>query len=263
MSKLGPILILVVSLLLPLLLLPGHSQAPFVTSDVPLKLLIVPIYTQYPSYSTIITVMEASGLPTTFRVREFTEDGDYVHGEGEERFLAANAWETVSFHPLFLHETIRNGWAWLLYPSNRKLHVVSTVLKYGDDRLEHMTSSAAVEPATAFRFEGFRWQGQETAISIVNPTANDQEVTIQMHVMHGKPLRRPVEARWTIGAMDRLSRFLSELLPLEESVGNPHDVGGIVRVVGKASIAVGALGFSHETGDIWNVPVVAEPQSTN
>ena len=257
MSKPGPII--TVLLLLPLLLRPGHSQAPFVTSPVPLKMLIIPIYPQHHSYSTIISVMEASGMPTTFKVREFTEDGSYVQGEGEDRSLSANASEAVSFHPLFLHKTIENGWAWLIYPSNRKLHAVSTVWKYKDDEIEYTASSAAVEPATAFRFGASRWEGRETAISIINPTENDQEVTIQMYAMYGKPLRRPIEASWTIGPMGRLSRFLSELLPLEESVGNPHDVGGVVRIIGESLIAVGALGFSHETGEIWNIPVVAEP----
>lgn len=96
-------------------------------------------------------------------------------------------------------------------------------------------------------------------VSIINPTANDQKVTVQMYAMYGKPLRRPIEARWTVAQMSRLSRFLSELIPLEESVDNPHDVGGIIRIVGESLIAVGDLRFSHETGDIWHVPVVAEP----
>ncbi len=254
---------LAVLLLLPLLLLAGHSQIPVITTDTPLKTLIVPIYAQHFWYETTISVIEASGLPTTFWVREYTEAGDFVHGEGEERFLAEDASEGISFHPLFLHTTIKNGWALLLHPSNRKLHAVSTVWKYNDDTIESRVSSAAVEPAAAFRFGGFRVEDRETAVSIINPTGHDQRVTIQMYAMRGKPLRRPIEASWKIGPMDRLSRFISELLPLEESVGNPRDVGGIIRVAGESRIAVGALGFSHGTGKIWHVPVVAEPQSHN
>ncbi len=255
---------LVALLLLPLLLLAGHSQAPLVTTDAPLKMLVVPIYPQY-GYTTQISVMEASGLPTNFKVREFTEDGDFVPGEGEDRTLAENARETVIFHPLYLGETIENGWARIVHPENRNLHAVSTVYKYRNDpaaTLSSAASAAAVEPAPAFRFFGFRWdrEDQETAISIVNPTHDEQGVRVQMYVTYGKPLRRPVEARWTIAPMSRLSRFLSELIPLEESVGNPHHFGGIVRIIGESRIAVGALGFSHETGDIRHVPVVAEPQ---
>lgn len=257
---------LAVLLILPLLYLPGHSQIPVITTGTPLKMLVVPIYPQL-WYTTQISVMEASGRPTTFKVREFTEDGDFVRGEGEDRTLAENATETVVFHPLYLSETIHNGWAWIVYPENRKLLAVSTVLKYRDDptsTLSSAASSAAVEPAPAFRLFGFRWDkdDQETAISIVNPTHEEQRVRVQMYVMYGKPLRRPVEARWTIAPMSRLSKFLSELIPLEESVGNPHHFGGIVRIFGQTRIAVGALGFSHETGDIRHVPVVAEPQST-
>ncbi len=59
--------------------------------------------------------------------------------------------------------------------------------------------------------------------------------------------------------MTRLSRFLSELLPIEEYVDVGDNTHGIVHIQGETQIAVGALEFDHETGYFSGTPVVVEP----
>lgn len=237
----------------------GVSQPGGRTVPDPGQTLVVPIYPSTLGYDAEITVLEASGKFTRFEVREFDETGSYVSGEGLERSVWTNAIETITFHPLFYGRTVGNGWALLTYPSDRELHAVSTIRHYhnhNDDRYT-ATSAQAVKPAKGFRLYGFRWRDQETAISIVNPTEEEQTVTVRLHRIRPSPIT--IVNTWNIGPMHRMSRFLSELVVLEDGV---EDFNGVVQIQGEADIAVGALTFSHETGQFWSQPVSTEPQDT-
>ena len=54
--------------------------------------------------------------------------------------------------------------------------------------------------------------------------------------------------------MHRLSRFLSELIPLSES----ESISGPVHVEGESLIAVDALEVSHKTSLFWSELVSSE-----
>ncbi|MDE2926499.1 MAG: hypothetical protein OXT71_08895 [Acidobacteriota bacterium] len=263
---------------LPLLLGAGHYN-PLTTTPEPLKVLIAPIYPQNWPLTTYVTLFEARGRAMGFYLHEFTETGHYVLGEGERHFIGSNSSKTISFFHDFSGRRLGNGWARYTYRSqDRKLEGFVTVAKYKqptpEDGHEREVSARikAVEPARSFRLLAYRDSIEETAISIVNPTEEEQTVTVRLYggwtipISNARPDPRFVEKSWTLGPMTRLSRFLSELLPIEgydDSTGRTDDrpgrTHGIVHVQGETQIAVGALGFDHETGEFWGLPVFAEP----
>ena len=235
----------------------GVSQPPVRTVPDPGQTLVVPIYPWTLGYDTNITVLEVSGEFTKFEVREFDETGRYVPGERLERSVGRYATETITFHPLYYGWTVGNGWALLTYPSDRELHAFSTITHYRNDDFYTSTSARAVKPAKGFRLYGFRWSDQETAVSIVNPTDEEQTVTVRIYRI--RPTGSTLANTWNIGPMHRMSRFLSELVVLEDRV---EDFSGVVQIQGEADIAVGALTFSHETGQFWSQPVWSQPVRT-
>ena len=251
-------------LLLPLLLATGHS--PLTTTAPPSKILIAPIYAQTWPLVTQVTLFEAHGRAMSFDLHEYTEGGAYILGGGVHHSLGNNSSKTISFFHDFSGRRLGNGWARYTYEGqDRKLEGFVTVAKYkqptpedGHER-EVTARTRAVEPARSFRLVAYRDSIEETAVSIVNPTEVDQDVTIRLYRGWTQRDRWSVEKTWTISRMARLSRFLSELLPIED-YANRHGVTyGIVRIQGETWIAVGALGFDHETGEFWGLPVFAEP----
>ncbi len=252
-------------LLLPLLLATGHS--PLTATDSPLrKILIAPIYPQTWPLKTYVTLFEARGRAMSFNLHEYTEGGRYILGAGDHHSLGNNSRTTISFFHDFSGRKLGNGWARYTYEGrDRKLEGFVTVAKYkqpvpedGHER-EVTARTRAVEPARSFRLLAYRDSIEETAISIVNPTEVDQDVTIRMYGGLTQRDRWSVEKTWTISRMARLSRFLSELLPIEDYANRRGETYGIVRIQGETWIAVGALGFDHETGEFWGLPVFGEP----
>ena len=258
--------------LLPLLLGAGHYN-PLTTTDSPLKILIAPIYPQTWPLTTYVTLFEARGRAMGFYLHEFTDTGHYVLGEGNRHSIGSNSSKSISFFHDFDGRTVGNGWARYTYPSqDRELRGFVSIVKYQDGEVEFSARASAVEPAKGFRLLAYRGGNEETAISIVNPTEEEQAVTIRLYggwtipISNARPDPRFVEKTWTLGPMTRLSRFLSELLPIEgydNSTGRTDDrpgrTHGIVHVQGETQIAVGALGFDHETGEFWAVPVFVQP----
>ena len=59
--------------------------------------------------------------------------------------------------------------------------------------------------------------------------------------------------------MHRMSRFLSELVPLEEYDAPSSGIGGLVHIQGETQIAVGTLNFFRETRFFGGIPVGTEP----
>ncbi len=259
--------------LLPLLLGAGNNN-PLTTTPQPLKVLIAPIYPQTWPLRTSVTLFEARGRAMGFYLHEFTETGHYVVGGGFRHFIGANSSESLSFFHDFSGRTVGNGgWARYTYPSqDRELRGFVNITKHKEGEPEFTVRTRAVEPAKGFRLLAYRGGNEETAISIVNPTEEEQGVTVRLYggwtipISNARPDPRFVEKSWTLGPMTRLSRFLSELLPIEgydDSTGRTDDrpgrTHGIVHVQGETQIAVGALGFDHETGEFWGLPVFAEP----
>lgn len=260
-------------LLLPLLLATGHS--PLTTTDFPLrKILIAPIYPQIWPLKTYVTLFEAHGQAMSFNLHEYTEGGGYRLGAGVHHSFGNNSSKTISFFHDFGGGRLGNGWARYTYEGRArtleglvsvKLEGFVSVVKYqqptpedGHER-EVTARIRAVEPARSFRLLAYRDSIEETAVSIVNPTEVDQDVTIRLYRGWTQRDRWFVEKTWTIGRMARLSRFLSELLPIEDYANRSGETHGIVRFQGETWIAVGALGFNHETGEFWGLPVFAEP----
>ena len=128
-----------------------------------------------------------SGRFARFKVHEFTEDGTYIQGECEQRAFPSSSFEAVTFYPLILGKTVGNDWARLTYPANRNLHAISTISRYHKGDYEPFTSATAVEPATGFRLVGIRRDDHETALSVVNPTADEQTVTICLYPKWPEP----------------------------------------------------------------------------
>ena len=217
------------------------------------KTLIAPIYSNTLNYSTGLIVTEAEGRFSPFSAHGFTAEGRPVLGDRETYSLRQNSYEWVLFEPDFGGNFIGNGWARLTYPANRSLRALSHIAVYRDGKPAFETFSGAVAPGTDFRFYGSKVKGEETAVSIVNPTGSKQAVTVRFH-----PKRKPTETQersWEIAPMSRLSRFLSELVRVDGYDPPSTGIHGLVHVQGETRIAVGALNFSRKTGFFSGIPV--------
>ena len=251
-------------LLLPLLLATGHS--PLTTTDPPLrKILIAPIYPQTWPLVTYAEVFDIQGRHTRFDVHEFTEKGGYVLGGGVHHTAGSNNAATVSFFHDFEGRALGNGWARFTYfDKDRDLRAVCRIVKYEGSKPKFTALVSGVKPAGRFRLYAQRVDGFETAISIVNPTEADQEVTVRFHAgwvprSNTRPDPPFVEKTWTLGPMTRLSRFLTELVPIEGYYPVEDAPFGLVEVQGATQIAVGALEFDHDTGFFQGAPVFVQP----
>ena len=99
----------------------------------------------------------------------------------------------------------------------------------------------------------------QTALVIVNPTEETQTVTV---TFYSRDLEDPLREMVRIEPLHSLSRFLSELVPVDEhldhrdkELGRVGFIRGLVEVSGETEIAVGALDFFRESGRFRSVPV--------
>ena len=207
-------------------------------------------------YITTVVVMDVAGRSSWFNADGYTAEGGRVLGDATSYCVASNSVRAVIFEPDLTGNWIGNGWVRLAYPSNRELLATSRITSYRDRELGAMSS--AVKPSSDFRFYGVRWDGEETGISIVNPTSHEQTVTIRLHQWKDGSLV-VIENTWEIAPMNRLSRFLSELVPLGDYADNSGNISGLVHVQRGTQIAVGALNFSRDTEFFGGIPVSAEP----
>ena len=251
---------LVVLILAPIVLV---GDAKSTVHNIGEKTLIAPIYPMSHGYITEVVVMDVAGRSSRFNADGYTAEGVRVLGDAASYSVSRNSVRAVIFEPDFSGNWIGNGWVRLTYPSNRELQATSHISSYRDGEFAFTALSSAVKPSSDFRFYGVRCDGEETGISIVNPTSQAQTVTVRFHPGWLTPVtnQRPgsIERTWEIAAMHRMSRFLSELVPLEEYDAPSGGIGGLVHIQGETQIAVGALNFSRETGFFGGAPVSAEP----
>lgn len=223
------------------------------------KTLIVPIFSQASYYRTKVSVIEALGRPVAVTTQQFKSTGRSMDDGRLEIGADAEAQFTTFFG--FDGDWVDHGWARLTYPADRELHVVATVEDYRAG--EKSANVTAVAPGPAFRLSGWYRTveiepGGETALAIVNPTESRQNVTVVFHRRYPEP-RKMISRTWTIEAMHRMSRFLSELVPAarEKTQAECCQAYGVIHIQGESLIAVGALEFFWETGHFRSVPIVA------
>ena len=228
------------------------------------KTLIAPVFGAFTRYHADIDVMEVSGLPVTIKVENYTAQGQPFLANSPIEIPAGNQ---IQVNPVADMDQgfVDDGWAKLTYPANRQIHAVSVLENYRNLALS--AQFLAVAPTREFRLFGWYRRDErpdfpraETALIIVNPTQHRQAVQVSMHLRYPDP-EKVVVQEWEVGPRQRLSRFISELLPLEDEVEDPWHVIGSVRVRGETVIAVNALNFYWKTGNFVSVPVVAVPTS--
>ncbi len=232
------------------------------------KTLVVPIYSQRTPWSTTVSITEVADRSVFVTVWQRTATGQ-TRLVGPERIrIRENSGGGFTWTPAFEDPELKYGWAQLVYPADRNLHVVARTIYYEDYQAGVEETEAyfeGVEPARTFRLFAHRFTESETGVVVVNPTEEDQTVTVRFYPSVSGRTQPVLEQTWTIQRRHRLSRFLSELLPLEDEIFNHlGHVSGVMRITGETSIAVGALDFNYRTERFRSTPVVAEvpePQS--
>ena len=241
--------------------------------DVPTKTLIAPFFIQASPWGSHVSFLELSGQSVVIEATQYSAMGEVPSGGSGDVQAGENTLGSMSYYPPYSLPYIRNGWVQLTYPADRDLYAVVQVVYHGERHgvgyRETEMIVESVEPAPAFRFLASRTKWSETGIAVVNPTDESQDVTVVFYPRTSDRTRTSdrrlptLKRTWTVEPRHRLSQFLSEFVPLEEAL--PYQeygwVSGVVRVVGEADIAVGALDFNHGTGRFTGVPVSAEPRA--
>ena len=232
------------------------------------KALIVPIYFQNQPLYTTFDITEIQGRQVDVWVEEFTSYGKHTVSKTADGGVEENSWWNVHASAFISGVSVDNGWARVLYPENRDVRVVATMIVKEDP--ERSANFAAVPPASSFRLMAWLQEGPsnrysprgETAVVIVNPTEAAQDVTL---VFHGRDLRGPgishfsVRESVRIDPRNSLSRFLTELVPSVEDYVDEGTIKGILQVSGETDLAVGALDYFRDTGRFRSVPVAVDP----
>ena len=236
--------------------------------------LIIPIYNQTRDYLSGVSMIETQGRRVKMTTEEFKENGELVNRD-DWLILKENSIEYLA--PFFditgNTPEVGNGWARIFVPKNRQVHAVYGAGHYRERG--RSVSFIARPPARVFRFVGgydsrphpsVNDANHDTGLSIVNPTDTEQTVRVTFHRTYprdsdGEPptIPRTVQGTVKIPAMHRVSRFLTELVPIQEKFPGEHVLGGVIRVEGETEISVAALHY------FWNIPfmggihVTAEP----
>ena len=241
---------------------PGQSQS---SSE---KALIVPIYFQLPPLYTTFDITEVQGRQVDVKVEEYTSYGDRTVSKTTGGGVEENDWWLVHASHFIDGTGVDNGWARILYPEDREVRVVATMIVKDDP--EASAHFAAVPPAPSFRLMAWHQEGPsnrysprgETAVVIVNPTEEEQNVSL---VFYGWDLRKghgltTFSTRRSIPIAPRhsLSRFLTELVPPIVNYANEGYIRGLLKVSGETEIAVGALDYFRDTGRFRSVPVISK-----
>ena len=232
--------------------------------------LIIPIYNQTPDYWSGVTMIEVQGRRVHVRTDTITEYGTIQAGGeviGENSFYVMYPVDDIG------GSYVGNGWARILVPENRQIHAEFSVGHKREPR--RVARFIAMPPARSFRLWGRNtddrrgpWEdGSNTdiALSIVNPTDEEQTVTVTFHRVDpsdsdGEPPRIPrtIQGELKVPAMHRVSRFLAELVPIGEKYPEEQYLRGVVRIEGETEIAVAALQYFWGPPLFWGIPVVAE-----
>lgn len=255
-----------------ILLLILISMAPVFSEGDGDRQYIVPIYFQQTLYTTF-DITEVSGRQVDINIEEYRSDGHQTVSKSHVDGVRENDWWDVI--PSFFISGLQldNGWARITCPANRELHIVSTI--HTEDDPQRSVHFGGVVPSKSFRLMAWYfednprgdWEGKklapgQTALVIVNPTGETQTVTVTLYL---RDLEDPLREMVQIEPLHSLSRFLSELVPVDEhldhrdkELGRVGFIRGLVEVSGETVIAVGALDFFRESGRFRSVPVSYE-----
>lgn len=222
--------------------------------------LIVPLFTQADPLASYLALTEASGRNVGVEVQEYRVDGRETYGE--RHLIGSNAVVHHNTHHSLTGPFTDNGWAKISFLADLDLYAVNTT--WDRKRPGLHVESQVVTPASAFRVFARTTAEGETGIAIVNPTETAQSVSVTFHEHYPRSGRISGKT-WEIEARNKLSRFLSELVPLEENpdlttTAEGIRINGVVRIQGESVIAVGALWFSRATQWFSSTLVRAESQ---
>ena len=247
------------------MILPAIVLATVVSVQAPeeTKTLIVPIYFQsHPLYTTM-DVTEVLGRHFELEVEEFRSDGIQTVSKHFPKQLQPYLWQSVSPSFFIAGLQINNGWARIIYPANRSVRAVATMVNRNDPEIS--TQFAVIPPAQSFRIiVTAHWHGEqaryeprvETAIVIVNPTEEDQAVSLVFYG-RGRGKDNVIQQEVEIKPMHSLSQFMTELMPQVLNYAKDGHIKGILKVTGKTVISVGALDFFRDSGRFRGVPATA------
>ena len=234
------------------------------------RTLIVPIFFQVPPLYTTFDITEVNGKQVDVCVEEVKPNGHVNVGTSLPGGIEENDWWDVSASAFLAEKYPENGWARITYPADRNVRAVATMASKDDPEIS--TKFVAVPPVPSFRLMAWRMDRNsdryyprgETAIVIVNPTEEEQRVDI---VFYGRDFRsgqghtdfRTRTWRY-IGPYQSLSRFLTELVSSVMNYSRDGFIKGILEITGETVIAVGALDFFRNTGQIRGIPVEVAPK---
>lgn len=250
-------------------------------TEAPEKTLIVPVYGVYgvdPAFRADVELLETSGRPVTIRVDEYTSDGELFSTSSDPTVVEAGSSEDILPFGDLGRGWINDGWVRMTFPADREVHAVSRLnvsirrdVQEGDYTRQVLIGYRsslfqAVPPARSFLLFGL-WRGEdgtshpraETALVIVNPTDIEQSVAITFRISYPGP-ERSISRVWEIGPRSKISRFVTELLPVKEEALHHHlYVTGFIRVSGETEIAVNALEYFWNSGRFQSIPVAVDP----
>ena len=214
--------------------------------------LIVPIYNQTLDYVSEVSMIEVGGRRVKLTTEEFTGTGQVINVDDWLLIKENSVGYLSPFYDISLNTLYAgNGWARIRVPKDRQIHAVFSVNHHEErGRSAHFI---AMPPARAFRLWGRHdirphpsvsdWK-TDVALSIVNPTVREQSVTVTFH----PEIPGTVQGELEVPAMHRVSRFLSEVVPIREEFPERSSLSGVIRIEGETEISVAALQY------YWNVP---------
>ena len=225
------------------------------------KTLIVPIYFQARPFDTTFIITEASGRQVDVDVEEYTSTGRRTVSKSFAGGVEENGWWFVFASLDLTPPWIDNGWAKIIYPEDRDVRVVATM--HNKNIPESDSNFTAVAPSPSFRLLAHSTSRSETAIVIVNPTEEEQDLALLFYGWDRRKDQGRTKFRaqgWArVAPKHSLSRFVTELVPQVSTYANEAgSIGGLLKISGDTEIAVGALDYYRESGRFKSVPVFSE-----
>ena len=235
--------------------------------------LIIPIYNQTLDYVSGVLMIETQGRRVKLTTEEYTETGQVIDIDTWLLIKENSIGYLSPFYDIALSTLYAgNGWARIRVPKDRKIQALFSVTHQKEPG--RSAGFIAAPPAKAFRLSG-RYDirpdpsvndaNADVALSIVNPTDEEQTVTVTFHRVYprdsdGEPPRIPrtIQGELQVPAMHRVSRFLSELVPIREKYPEEHTLDGVIRIEGETEISVAALKYFWNIPRSGAIPVVAE-----
>ncbi len=237
--------------------------------------LLFPIVTHVGNYNSRMVVMNPSKYRVSYHIKGLSPGAG---GSGSSGTLEPDSMSVFEPGPFLRRADFKGGWGFVRYSflgvpdADKERAKRLRLLAWTELRLldkEHplvpviaIASIPAVEAALEFRVPGVFRRDEEAAIAILNPSEEPVQIEVTLH-RYRRPVRNPpyvqVKNRLTVPPMERLSRFLGELMT--EGKDDPLEVppppnGSTLHIRGSAPIAVAALLYNHGTGAYGNLPVV-------